>query len=97
MGKIGILHKLVYGIAALCLATTAGLVAHIGVQAQDGSARYFEETGLNVSGPFFHFFDAYGGASLFGYPLTRAYEEDGQFVQVFQRAKMELHEEGPGG
>ncbi|MFL7807238.1 MAG: hypothetical protein ACK2VD_06970 [Anaerolineae bacterium] len=97
MVKIGILHKLVYGIAALCLATTAALVVHIGVQAQDGSARYFEETGLNVSGPFLHFFDAYGGASLFGYPLTRAYEEDGQFVQVFQRAKMELHEGGPGG
>jgi hypothetical protein len=63
-------RKLVFGIAALCIAVTVGLVVHIGVQAQDGSARYFEETGLNVSGPFLQFFDAHGGASLFGYPLT---------------------------
>jgi hypothetical protein len=96
MAKSKTPRNLLFGIVALCVVTALGLVAHVCVEAQDGSARYFEETGLNVSGPFLQFFDAHGGAGLFGYPLTRAYEEEGRWVQVFQRAKMELHEEGPG-
>jgi len=89
--------KLLFGTAALCIVLTLGLVTRARVVAQDGPARYFEETHLNVSGPFLQFYDAHGGLALFGYPLTHAYKEDGRLVQVFQRVKMELHEEGPGG
>jgi hypothetical protein len=97
MVKIETPGKLIFGIAALCIVLTLGVVTRVCVLAQGGPARYFEETGLNVSGPFLHFYDAHGGPTLFGYPLTRAYQEDGRLVQVFQRTKMELYEEGPGG
>ncbi len=89
--------KLTFGIVALCIVLALGVVARVRVLAQGGPARYFEETGLNVSGPFLRFYDAHGGAALFGYPLTRPYQQEGRLVQVFQRAKLELHEEGPGG
>lgn len=89
--------KLAFGIVVLCIVVALGVAARARVLAQGGPARYYEETGLNVSGSFLAFYDAHGGATLFGYPLTRAYQEEGRLVQVFQRAKMELHEGGPGG
>jgi hypothetical protein len=88
--------KVFLTIVALSIAATLGVAAHVRVLAQGGPARYFEETGLNVSGPFLRFYNAHGGPALFGYPLTQPYREDGRLVQVFQRAKMELHEGGPG-
>jgi hypothetical protein len=97
MAKNKMACRLLFGIAALCIILTVGLLPRLCVVAQGGSTRYFEETGLNVSGPFLRFFDAHGGLALFGYPLTRVYSKEGQLVQVFQRAMMELHEEGPEG
>ena len=88
--------KLTFSIVASCIVLALAVAAHVRVLAQDGPARYYEETGLNVSGPFLRFYEAHGGPALFGYPLTRSYQHEGQLVQVFQRAKMELHEEGPG-
>src|SRR5699024_6069792 len=41
------------------------------VAAQEG-ARYFPETGHNVSGPFLDYWNSHGGLALFGYPLTEA-------------------------
>jgi len=59
------------------------------------NVRYFEETGHNVSGEFLEFFDRHGGLAIFGYPLTREFEENGRVVQYFQRARMEKHPENP--
>lgn len=63
--------------------------------AQGADARYFEETGFTVSGQFLQFYDAHGGRAIFGYPLTREFQENGLWVQYFQRARMEKHPENP--
>jgi hypothetical protein len=65
------------------------------VSAQEEESRYFEESGHNVSGEFLRFYDQYGGRVIFGYPLTRQFEENGRQVQYFQRVRMELHGETP--
>jgi hypothetical protein len=89
--------KLTFGVVALCVILALGVAARVRVLAQGEPAQYFKETGLNVSGPFLRFYEAHGGAALFGYPLTRPYEQDDHLVQVFQRAKMQLHDGGPSG
>jgi hypothetical protein len=61
--------------------------------AQEPTTRYFEETGHNVSGEFAQFYDQHGGRTIFGYPLTREFSENGRTVQYFQRVRMELHPE----
>ena len=65
--------------------------------AQGEETRYFEETKHNVSGEFLEFFDGYGGRKIFGYPLTREFEEDGRVVQCFQRVRMEKYPDLPRG
>jgi hypothetical protein len=97
MAQIKTPGKLAFVIVALCIVLALGVTARVRVLAQGGPAQYFEETGLNVSGAFLRFFDAHGGAALFGYPLTQPYEQEDRLVQVFQRAKMELHDDAPGG
>jgi hypothetical protein len=52
-------------------------------------ARSFHETGLIVCDPFLTYFDAHGGLEIFGYPMSAAFKEDGQWVQYFQRVRME--------
>lgn len=57
-------------------------------------SRYFPETGHTVQGGFLQFFDAHGGVSIFGYPLTEEFLGDnGVMVQYFQRARFEWHPE----
>ena len=86
-----------WGQIALCvlglLVSTLVPLSH----AQTTDTRYFEETEHNVSGEFLRFFDAYGGRTIFGYPLTRVLIENGRQVQYFQRARMELHPDKPAG
>ena len=57
-------------------------------------SRYVETTGHNLSGPFQAFYDANGGAALFGQPITEELSEDGLIVQYFERARLELHHDG---
>ena len=57
---------------------------------------YFAETGHNVAGAFFTYWDANGGLAQFGYPLTEEFDEvleDGKTyrVQYFERARFEHH------
>lgn len=71
---------------------------------------YFEEIGFNVAGDFWYYWRDNGldlghegisfqeSLALFGYPITRAFEEkfeDGatRWVQYFERARFEIHEE----
>jgi len=61
-------------------------------------ARFFELTGHNVSGGFLAYWEANGGLTQFGYPLTEVITEtleDGKQyrVQYFERARFEYHPE----
>mgnify|MGYP001031576381 CR=1 FL=1 len=67
-----------------------------------GEGRFFPETGQWVRGDFLAFWEQRGGLALFGYPLTgerRESCEDGHahWVQWFERACFERHEELPPG
>jgi hypothetical protein len=55
--------------------------------------RYFPETGHTVCYAFLQFFDAHGGVTVFGYPITELTMERGRVVQYFQRARLEHHPE----
>ncbi len=58
-------------------------------------SRYYPQTGRVVREPFLSFFLEHGGVATFGYPLTDAYQdEDGLWVQTFQRAKFQLAVQG---
>jgi hypothetical protein len=51
-------------------------------------SRYIAATHHLVGPPFLSFYNRNGGIKAFGLPLTEAYMEDGQRVQVFERARM---------
>ncbi len=57
-------------------------------------ARLFPETGHSLRGAFGAFWDAHGGVAQFGYPISEEFTLNGQIVQYFERARIEL---GPGG
>jgi Zn-dependent protease len=65
-------------------------------------ARFFPETGHNVSGVFLNFWEERGGLPVFGYPTSEEFAEvnflDGKeyTVQYFERFKLELHPELAG-
>jgi hypothetical protein len=82
----------------LCAAAIValGVLPALGVFAQEDMG-YFEETGHTVQGEFLRFYERNGGRAIFGYPLTRAFPDNGRTVQCFQRARMELHEDAPEG
>jgi len=84
-------------IAAIMAVTLMAALADLGVSIQaQGTEQYFSETGHFVRSPFYEFFIAYGGVSIFGYPITEQFEDQatGTTVQYFQRARMEV---SPGG
>ncbi len=58
--------------------------------AQERGTWYFPETGHNLQGSFFHYFQEKGGLEIFGYPITEVFQEDGLLVQYFQRARLVL-------
>ena len=58
------------------------------------SPTYIAETGHNLLGAFKRYYDAGGGAAIFGQPLTELLVEDGLRVQYFERARFEMR---PGG
>lgn len=76
-----------------------------GIQAaQAGPGRtYFAETAHSIGGEFRTFWRRYGGLRVFGLPLTEEYNgvspEDGKVyrMQMFERARMELHTDLPPG
>jgi hypothetical protein len=78
------------------LAVNTGIVA-----AQDGStAHYFADTGHNVSGEFWVYYQSVPNASLvFGSPITEAFTstQAGRLVQYFQKARFEFFPENPVG
>jgi hypothetical protein len=60
--------------------------------------RYFDATGHNLRGKFLAYWDANGGLTQFGFPISEELQEtleNGQTytVQYFERARFELHPE----
>jgi len=66
-----------------------------------GDARFFAETGHNLSGRFRTYWEQRGGLAIYGLPLTEEFDEisptNGQKyrVQYFERARFEHHPENP--
>jgi beta propeller repeat protein len=57
---------------------------------------YIAQTGHSLKGAFKVFWEAGGGETIFGYPISEELEEDGVTVQWFERARFELRP-GPDG
>ena len=65
---------------------------------REPGARYFEETGHNLSGDFRTYWETRGGLAQFGFPISEVFNEtleDGNTYQVqyFERARFEYHPE----
>jgi hypothetical protein len=72
-------------------------------QTPQPDARYFPQTGFNLSGPFLAFWQHHGGARVLGYPISPVLHEangDGTnqdyTLQYLQYARLELHPELAG-
>ncbi len=77
------------------LTSTSGVA-----QAQEGTSKYFPETGHNVSGEFWTYYQSVPNAqTVFGYPITEAFNDVklGRVVQYFTRARFELNPALPPG
>ncbi len=59
--------------------------------ATPGTATWFRETSHTLGFAFRDFYESHGGLSMFGYPLTEVFREDGRPVQYFERARLEWH------
>lgn len=67
---------------------------------QGSSTHYFADTGHNVSGDFWVYYQSTPNASLiFGSPITEAFNDvkTGRLIQYFQRARFEFFPENPVG
>jgi hypothetical protein len=75
------------------------LLTPVSARAQDSSNEYFPETGHNVKGEFWVFYNkATNPTAIYGYPLTEEFtSKDGKTVQYFQRARFELDTNLPAG
>jgi hypothetical protein len=54
---------------------------------------YFPQTGHNLSADFLTYWQHHGGVSIFGYPVSEPFVENGLLVQYFERNRFELHSE----
>jgi hypothetical protein len=55
------------------------------------TSQFFDETGFTVGGGFLQFWKSQGGLTIFGYPITEEFIEQGHTVQYFERARFEHH------
>jgi hypothetical protein len=76
--------SLIFGLILIAILVAPALPA----SAANGS-RYYAQTNHWVRGAFLDFFDRYGGVSIFGYPITEEFLEDGMTVQYFEKARFE--------
>jgi hypothetical protein len=56
----------------------------------------FEQTGRHLCPPFREYWEQNGGLSMYGLPLTEAFNENGLLVQYFERNRFEHHPEQAG-
>jgi len=69
----------------------------LGLLSNSPACRAYSETGHSVCYAFLDFFDANGGISQFGYPISGFEDHNGRYVQYFQNARLEWHPENPPG
>ena len=60
-----------------------------------GDTLYVPQTGQRIGGAFLTYWQAHGGVTLFGYPISGEFVEDGLRRQWFERARFEWHPELP--
>ncbi len=88
------LNVMVWVMAVMLLAGPF-LFTPASARADDGSV-YFWETGYWVDPLFRDYWERNGGLMTFGYPITRAFYQDGLHRQYFERAIFEHHENETG-
>ncbi|HEY3059854.1 MAG TPA: hypothetical protein VGL99_12850 [Chloroflexota bacterium] len=82
---------------ALCAALLVlGLLAPAATTAgAQEDPRFFSQTGYRIDNDaFWDFFQHRGGVRTFGYPVSRLFQLDGFFVQIFQREVMQRQADG---
>lgn len=52
---------------------------------------FFDATGHNLCGGFAAYWARFGGLSIYGYPISEEFNENGTTVQYFERARFEWH------
>jgi hypothetical protein len=62
----------------------------------DANNQYFNETGHNLSNIFRDYWLRKGGLSIYGFPISEEFMENGYTVQYFERARFEHHPEYKG-
>ncbi len=61
------------------------------LQGQETSCVYFQQTGHDVCNGFLRYWQTYGGAAIFGYPVSDEFVDNNVTVQYFERARFEWH------
>ncbi len=64
--------------------------------ASTDSSYFANETGHYIKSPFLAYWSSNGKDNVFGYPLSEAFEQDGQQVQLFDQALLVYHPELKG-
>ncbi len=70
-----------------------GEAAFFPVTATPTDRRLFPETRHTMGGRFAAYWESHGGLSLFGYPISEEFTENGVLTQWFERARFEYHPE----
>jgi uncharacterized protein YvpB len=65
--------------------------------ASDVHTLFFQATQHSVSNGFLDFWEKHGDITVFGYPLSQEFVENGLVVQYFERARFEYHPDQPEG
>ncbi len=86
-----------HSLRALCAALLVlGLLAPAATTAgAQEDPRFFSQTGYRIDNDaFWDFFQHRGGVRTFGYPVSRVFQLDGFFVQIYQREVMQRQADG---
>jgi uncharacterized protein YkwD len=59
--------------------------------ASEAQRVYISQTGHSLSDPFLSYWKSNGGVEFFGYPIAEPMNQDGMYVQWFERARFEWH------
>jgi hypothetical protein len=62
-----------------------------------GGCRFYTESHHNVCHAFLEFYEAHGGPTTFGYPISEFTLEAGRIVQYFQAFRLDWYPDDPGG
>ncbi len=58
-----------------------------------GNRAFFAQTSHSLSGEFLRYWQDKGGLSVFGYPISEPFSQNGIITQYFERARFEYHPE----